>query len=420
MADTPWSHMVNHRIPAHTARAMASSVVLTALAACSTAPLPRPPEPLPPRVAAEGAAPRRPSLLGDEEPPDGGLSVGPVSTFTARFEPVPLPPRVPTIVSVNGRDERDVWMLAENGHVLRWDGTRITDRGAPHCFVESCCGTLVDCAQKPAMCGKSAAAMEVTWSWLRLTPDDVIAHAWVDTGGMRASIVESRLGQNGRWSCEQGKEDLVYPGAAGRGDGLHALELSLDGASLHFEGPAVLVNRYGGHLLLVDGRRVPLPAGLPYEGARFVARAPDDLWLWGEDGRVWRGNGLTWAPQRADLASVADIWFAAPASAWLLGAMGEGEEQLLRWDLDKGGGQVFETPGAASMLGDGRDFWLVGKTALYHWDGVALRRTEPPLAVEDSGRAWRGPSGEIWLVGADPTAGSRAGAVVRLPGGQKP
>jgi hypothetical protein len=362
-----------------------------------------------------------------------------VSAFTARFEPVALPPKTPAIVAVDARSERDVWMLAADGRVLRWDGARVVDRGAPHCFTDSCCGTLVDCARKPAMCARQAVencqpfrydcAMEVSWSFLRLTPDDVIVRALVDTGGMRASLVESRLGKNGRWSCEQGPGDLVYPGSLGRGDdGPRALELSVDGASLRFEAPAVLANRYGGHMLLVDGRRVPLPDDVQYGGvmgpdASFAARTPSDLWLWTGSGQVWRGNGLGWTSLPSGLASVAEIWFGAPATAWVLGALGEGKEQLLRWDLDRGGGQRFETPFAEWMLRDGQDFWLFGKKALYHWDGTALGRAAPPLSIE---HAWRGASGEIWLVGADPTARMKLGdedvplgAVFRLPGGQK-
>ncbi|MRG97534.1 hypothetical protein [Polyangium spumosum] len=370
------------------------------------------------------------------------LSAGTVTTFAGRFEPVALPPRMPTIVDVEGRSERDVWMLASDGHVLRWDGARVTDRGRPRCFTDNCCGTLIDCAKQPALCAEAgldvclpfgpACAMEVSWSGIRFTADAVIAVARVETGGMRASVVESRLGKNGRWTCEQGEDDFVRPGSAGRGDPGGPIESSVDGVSFQFEGPAFLVNRYGGHMLLADGRRVPLPEDV-HEGyttsVEFTARAPADLWLWGyDDGRVWRGNGLGWTMMYSGLGSVHRIWFGAPASAWILGAIGEGEEQLLRWDLDKGGGQRFEAPGATFMRGDGRDFWLVGKRALYHGDGVTLRRAEPPLGIED---AWRSPSGELWLAGGDLSVVLKKaqeegegdvhkGAVFRVSGGQKP
>lgn len=221
-----------------------------------------------------------------------------MTAFTGRFEPVPLPPGTRAIVAVAGRSGSDVWMLA-SGKVLRWDGARVTDRVAPTCLVDSCCGTLFDCSKNPAKCTKAAVercqpfsgscAMPVAWSALRITSDEVIVGALVESGGMRPSLVESRLGKNGRWSCQQGEGDHVYPGQRGRGDVARSLELSLGGASLRFEGPAVLVNNYGGYSLVVDGRRVPLPevaqrvAPGPLD-IGFAARSLDDLWLWKSEG----------------------------------------------------------------------------------------------------------------------------------------
>ncbi|MDI3283843.1 hypothetical protein [Polyangium sp. 15x6] len=431
--------MANSHGPARAARALVPSLVLGALSACSGSPPPpplrAPAEPPPPTDAAKGpAAPPKLSLLQGDEPPSAvTLAAGPVATFAGRFEPVPLPPRMPQIVGVDARNERDVWMVSVDGHVLRWDGARVDDRGTPQCFTDSCCGTLVDCAKQPAMCAKEAVencqpfgpscALPVTWNSIRVEGDDVIVRAFVETGGMRASVVESRLGKKGRWACEQGADDYVYPGSEGRGDGGHAVEISVDGASLRLEGSAVLVNAYGGNLLLLDGRRVPLPNDLGYgPDAQIAARAPDDLWLWLSGDRAWRGNGLSWTPLALGLVGVNDIWFDAKEAAWILGAEGEGKEQLVRWEPEKGGGQRFEAPGATYRKGDGKDFWLLGEEALYHWDGAALRRAAPPLLID---HAWRSSSGELWLVGSDPkgTTGEgelRMGAVFRVPGGQKP
>ncbi|MDI1446312.1 hypothetical protein [Polyangium sp. 6x1] len=436
--------MANPRGPTRPPRTPA--LLLVALSACSGSPppppLPAPTEPAP-QAEAPRAAPVALGLLGEDVPfvvPED-LSAGAVSAFAGRYERVALPAQTPAILDVDGRSERDVWMLAGDGHVLSWDGARVVDRGAPQCFTDSCCGTLVDCAKQPAMCSKKAidecqpfgpsCALPVTWSTIRATPDEVKVIALVETGGLRASVVESRLGKKGRWSCYQGSDDRVHPGSAGRGDGPSAREIQVDGASIRFEGPAFLVNRYGGHLLLVDGRRVPLPDDVHqgFTGAvDIAARSPGDLWLWSDDGRVWRGNGLSWTPRLSGLDAVNDLWFDAKDAAWVLGALGEDNEQLLRWDLGKGGGQRFETPGATARRGDGRDFWLWGPKALYHWDGAALGRAVPPLAVA---HAWRGPSGELWLVGADISAvlhkavengdeDVRAGAVFRVWGGQKP
>ncbi|MDI1480272.1 hypothetical protein [Polyangium sp. y55x31] len=428
--------MANSHGPTRAARALPSFALIT-LFACSGPPLPPPPtpaaSPAPTEAAKSPAEPPKLSLLQMDEPPVQTLAAGPVATFAGRFEPVPLPPQMPTIVSVDARSERDVWMVAADGHVLRWDGARVVDRGTPQCFTDSCCGTLVDCAKQPAMCAKKAVedcqpfgpscALPVSWSSIRIDGDDVIVRALVETGGMRASVVESRLGKKGRWACEQGAEDYVYPGSAGRGDGAHAVELSVDGASLHLEGSAVLVNAYGGNLLLLDGRRVPLPNDLAYgPDAQIAARAPDDLWLWVSGESAWRGNGLSWTPLSLGLEAVNDIWFDAKEAAWILGAEVEGKEQLVRWDVGKGGGQRFETPGATYRKGDGKDFWLLGEKALYRWDGATLRRAAPPLLIA---HAWRSPSGELWLVGSDPAAKTtqgdeeiRMGAVFRVPGGK--
>lgn len=441
MVERAGSLMANPRGPT---RALAL-FALTALTACSSPPLPPPAEPTPPAPKAEQAAPvaapPRLSLLeATAEPAPEALSAGPVVAFAGRFEPVLLPAQTRTIVHVDARNEKDVWMLAADGRVFRWDGARVVDRGAPHCFTDSCCGSLVDCTKQPALCKKAAVeacqpfasdcAIEVAWSSIQVTPDDVSVRAIVETGGMRASVVDARLGKNGRWACEQGPGDLVYPGSIGRGDGAHADELTVDGASLRFEGPAYLVNRYGGYMLLIDGRRVPLPDALHSGGwsspaISLAARSPSDLWLWSPDGSVWRGNGLGWTWMPTGLDALNDVWFAAPASVWVLGAVEEGKETLLRWDLESGGGQRFETPGATNKRGDGRDFWLFGRKALYRWDGAAMGRATPPLEIE---HVWRGSSGELWLVGSDLTAPVktaddeevRMGAVFRVPGGQKP
>ncbi len=428
---------------------LAASLGAIALAACSAA---SPPAPPPPAVAAPVVAPLPAKLAlvdddADDERPAEVVSVGALPAFAGRFEAVPIPKKTAAVVSVSGRGEDDVWMLARGGPVLHWDGKRVADMGTPQCFTDNCCGTLLDCAKKPGLCRKPPAegchpfgppcAMRVDWGWVEVDEGDVAVGAIVDTGGMRGSLVEAHLGKGGRWACAQGKDDMVQPGSRGRGDGPRAMEKSVGGAAVRFEGPAVLVNVLGGYSLVVDGRRVPLPADV--ERARdvgFEARGPADLWLWRSDGgRVWRGNGLAWTPLRTELAQVAGVWFADPGSAWMLGSMGEGNELLVRWDLGPrpglradeppsapGPARRFETPGATIVLHSDRpDFWLLGKTAFYFWDGRDLRRAEAPLDVED---AWRSRRGEVWVAGGERGAQGKAapqgdpppapGAVYRL------
>lgn len=425
-----------------TAAALAAFVP-AALAACGPAPLPPPSSPAPVATARPSAPPAVVGLVAgapDEASVDMTL-VASLPAFGGRFERVELPPKTPVLLSLDGRDDRDVWMLAADGRVLRWDGKSVTSAGTPECYTDSCCGTLFDCKRKPSLCTRAAAehcqpfggpcAMLVDWASVRVAGDDVVVSTIVETGGLRGSLVEARRRRDGRWSCEQGKDDFVYPGMRARGDTAHAYEVTLDGATIRFEGPAFLVNPNGGNLLVVDGRRVPLPqeASWTRSGVALAARSPGDLWLWQDDpARVWRGNGLAWYPFPVGLETVADLWLTEPGTAWVLGADGEaGTESLVRWDIDKKSGQRFATPGAVQVLkGRGDEIWLLGEKAVYPWDGRELRRADAPLAVQ---HAWRSDAGTVWLIGGDLDAKVKlheadvpAGAVfrVRSEGGQKP
>lgn len=385
-----------------------------------------------------GAAP------GDDAP------AGPVSALAGRFEPVPLPRGTAPIVDVAGRSERDVWMLAEDGAVVHWDGARAVAKGAARCFAIGYRGSLFDCSSRPAMCARPAASRcaqgnekcvwSVNASWLRPTSDGVAAGALVWDGDMHHTLVEARLDPSGHWSCKQSKE-LVQLDGAERQDGLQALALSVDGAQVRFG----LQGWNGPTLLLVDGRRVALPVDGNDLG--FDARGPGDLWLWASSrlsrgrrgdggtlsvlvatpentsphGRLWHGNGMTWTPMRTGLAALTDVWFSEPDTTWLLGPAETrgGSERLIRRDLDWNVRQRFDTPGATAVLRGEKDFWLLGATTLYAWDGEALHRAEAPLAIH---RGWRSPAGEVWLVGSGRASGAtgsgdaaRDGAVFRLP-----
>lgn len=356
-------------------------------------------------------------------------AIKPQAASGLRFERVELPKGMLTVLSVAGRNDRDVWLLSADGRVLRWDGSRLTSQGKPECYTDNCCGTLFDCKKNPSMCKAAAAAtcmpfqercaMAVSFDTIQVDATGVTVSTLVETGGMRGSLVESRL-KSGRWSCEQGKEDFVYPGQRGRGDTGHALEMTLDGAQIRFEGPANLVNMYGGSNLTIDGRRVPMPPGTRALG--FEARSLSDLWVWEwSPGQVWRGNGLDWYPVHVGLGAITDLWITEPNTAWILGArtQDEGTEELAQWDIEKRRATRYATPGAQSVLRrkDGQ-FYLFGSKMLYPWDGRELRAAPTPLSVLD---AWWSETGALWLTGADLTAKLKiseedvpAGAVFRL------
>jgi hypothetical protein len=356
------------------------------------------------------------------EPAPAPPASAPLPALAARFEKVALPSEVGAVISVVGRGTSDVWMLARGNVVFHWDGARTTRRGTPRCFTDSCCARLVDCARQREACSPTCSlgwfgcAQAVDFQSLRLTADDVIAEAVVYTGGMRGALVAARL--RGGFRCEQSSDDLVYPGQRASGDAAHAEELSVGGAEVRFEGPAMLGNALGGYSLSIDGRRIPLPDDAM--GVDLAVAALDDLWLWQwSGGRVWRGNGLTWYPLATGAEQLAGLWV-GEGMVWALAtAEKEGAERLLRWDLERGGWHEDATPGATKLIHDeGGRFWLLGKTAQYHWDGRTLRRGEAPLDVEDG---WLAATGELWLVGGDRSAtvttadgSAPAGAVVRL------
>jgi len=414
---------------------------------------PPPPPSFSPSTSSSVATPIAPppsvelGLVGYEPPAYVLLAESELRTthpaFTGRVERIALPPNTPAIASMAARSASDIWMLTKAGAVLRWDGKRVTARGAPKCFVESCCGTLIDCKKKPALCAKASAecspfggdcAMEVGFSSIRVESGDVIVGATIETGGMRSSVVDARLAKNGSFTCEQRGDDRIYPDSRGRGDGAHPLEITVGGASIRFEGPARLVNSLGGYSLVIDGRRVPLPSVASMQGMGgpslgFAARSPADLWLWtyGDEG-VWRGNGLGWTKIVTGLLETSAVFFTEPNFVWVLGAEREGADpELVRWDPEAGVVSRFETPGASHVVqGKGGAFWLAGKGAVHRFDGRELVRADVPFEIEE---AWLSPSGELWVVGADSTATVTIGeetvpmaAFARLtpPGEKKP
>jgi|SRR5580704_305537 hypothetical protein len=420
------------------ARRAALHLALATLVACTGAPLAEPPHAAPP-LPPPAAPPPKLGLLDEdvEQAPAEVMPAGRVEAHAGRFEPIPLSPAAPTILAVTGRDGRDVWMLANHNAVLHWDGTRTTERGTPRCFADSCCGRLLDCAHRPKLCAPpSPSAIDVDFDAISLRGGDVIVEAVVDTGGMTSSLVEARLGRDGRWRCEQSEGDgLIHPGVQ---------PISVGGASLQLETPGWLVNPIGGVSLLYDGRRVAVPKEVRQGWGRvgLAARSPDDLWLWsteldelhaGEPGgrppRVWRGNGLAWAPASIGFETLTDLWV-TDGVVWALGAFRKDDEtDLLRWDTGKAAWQHFPAPGATSVRRTGgRDFWLLGKSDLYRWDGRALRRVEVPIELMDASRqTWSGPSGELWVVGADraakvttPKGGEAAGVALRLRAPEEP
>lgn len=408
----------------------APAILAACLAACAAAP-PPPPAPTAPRApTSEAPTPQGTFSLLDPGTDLSALHLGeavPASSlpaFTGRVEPLPLPAGTGGIIGIAARDAKDVWMMVRGGALLHWNGARIVAKGRPTCFTDSCCGTLIDCAKQPSQCSKQAfeacravsqnCAMPVDFGGIRVTAEEVIAEAIVQTGGLRDSLVEAHLGKGGRWSCHQGKGDLIHPGSRGRGDGPHADELTAGGSTFRFEGPARLVNPLGGYSLVVDGRRVPLPADVGFTNLGFAARGPGELWLWSSGGgQLWRGNGLGWSAVPTEIGAIEELWTEGQAIVWI-----RGDEALLRWDTETGAQQLFALPTATGRIPAGKGFWILGKEAFYLWNGRALHRLAAPLEPMASARS---PGGEIWVAGSVPgsirpdSEDKGVGVVVRLP-----
>jgi hypothetical protein len=367
-----------------------------------------------PSLSASSAAPRpaaqvqalrsAPAPVKSADAPPSTL----MPALSVHFEVVPLPKGTTGIRDIAGRADNDAWFLTASGAVLQWDGRAVTERGAPVCYTDACCGSLTS----------SKGGQPVPFESLEVTAKDVTASALIFTGGLRPSLVTARLGAGGRWVCEQGSGDFIYPGAVGRGDTEHATEITIGGSQIRFEGPARLVNPLGGSTLVIDGRKVPLPDAGSFSPLALTARAADDLWLWSRYGGVWRGNGLLWQALPIELESLDNLWLDGDL-VWAFGSDKTGTYVAHR---DGGGGpwQRMPVPGAKQIVENGsHTFWALGSSGFYRWDGETLGRAEAPL---DFGAAWQSPSGTLWVGGRAQAPTKRddpgVGALVRRVGNE--
>lgn len=427
------------RIQARTAGRWLGALLSFGAAACG--PPPQAPTPSVTPLPAVTAAPSvRLGLVVEGDPPAlpapvPAVPVKSLPAFAGRIEPMQIPGKARSIVAVGGRSESDAWVLAAGGPVWHWDGTRFTDKGTPKCFVDTCCGSLLDCKKDKKACSGEG-AKEVFWDDIELDGPKIGVMARVYTGGLRASIVEAHLGKDGKWACYQGDDDTVQPGSRGRGDPGHAFVSTVDDIEMRFEGPAYLVNLYGGSNLVVEGRSVPLPVG-DWDAGRlgFELVSPSDLWVHVGD-RLWQGNGLAWWLVPTGLQNVDRVW-SSGRSLWVMGQARTDDDstnELIHWDRAKGTEARYSVPGATNVFSTKGAFWMTsiffsgeegeiepnpGKSTLFHFDGEALQRAEVPLALLD---AWFSPSGALWVAGADMKTGTPTAALFRLvpEGAKKP
>lgn len=268
------------------------------------------------------------------------------------FERVPLPPKATRILAVEGRNERDVWLLSRDA-LFHWDGARVVEEKGPPCN-----------------------PWPDHWG-LALTPGAVLARGVYDNlEGQNLPTAEARRQGPGRWSCSDSEAHL------------RSIDL-------------------GANRLLWDG--YPDPPSVPlrlWMRGQLAAGAADDVWSYG-DGEVLHSNGVEWVARPTGLKRVFNLRVDATGVAWLVGSRreeGDGEV-VLRWDLSARAWRRVPVPSefraTRVRVRSGRDAWLIGEAHVHHWDGHTLRRAQTPLAVES---AWVGPSGELWLAGAELTS----------------
>lgn len=364
-----------------------------------------PPAPPPPVATAPVVTPPALRLVAVDavaEEPSPPLPE-PLGAITRSFERVALPASVGAIEAVGGRDARHVWMVSASFDLLSWDGARLSRAKAPSCpfHYEINLGG-----------GTQRYVYEPRYTRLTVTSDEIVLGGLRPQIGPRGSYAldveaRSRTGK-GKWICHE--TGGVFP----------PIERIAGTARLHMR-----VSTSKG--LTIDGRPAPLPADEMNEGVDLGGRAADDLWLWSTElDRVWQGNGVAWQLRPTRLAQLIDVWLDEAGHPWVLGVDARQRGVVLRWDDDAGTWKrlpIQDVAGAELIRGAGRELWLIGGTYVYHWDGRVLRRASAPVAKVKG--AWISASGELWIVGADPSRQVKtdedpvpAGVAYRVPAEQ--
>lgn len=143
------------------------------------------------------------------------------------------------------------------------------------------------------------------------------------------------------------------------------------------------------------------------DNALWVA-GPDDVWVTGSIGGVWRWRGEKWEGPEV-LPGPNDIWgasddevFVTADRGMLVRVIGDELELITTESRDE----------LESVWGRGsNDVWAVGKKgAVVHWDGSSATLTR--VGAVDLLKVTGGPSGEPWVFGAN-------GSLLRHAGGER-
>ena len=373
---------------------LAAIALLSGAALTACGPPPPPPasviKPPPPLATSAPLSPPVFSLVGERVaslscPALPAAEMGPLEP---PFEPLDVPANLADIKAVNGRSERDVWMIARGqtgqARALRWDGATLSDEDISPCALSMRNPSLSFGPGGPIVLDREHDESGLFFSQAHRTP-------------------------SGAWDCDQRS-------APARSFTLGSQEL----------------RNVPGLDLTLSGRRLPTSSvresinlGIIEE---YLAVAADDIWVYfPHQSRVWHWNGSSWEERSPGLKSVRALVADASGAPWLIGGtqkedwITHGPQVILRWDAAAGAWACFPTPpGLKTKLlraASERDVWLLGDKETLHWDGVSFQRGPTPVPeLED---AWIDRSGELWVVGRKSAPTGPEGVVLRARPGER-
>jgi len=297
------------------------------------------------------------------------------------------------IVSVHGRSSNDVYLLTEEGVLLREDGKRIVDKYTSPC-------TWGNFNKEYNYVGERL--------FLVIADKDAV-HVIGENRGINSRVgseLHAALGKDGKWTCKN--EHVVPMEVVSNGDITWTVAHNMDG----------------------DLCRVRSSTGFCTSGPRWAPSFSEpvgdsidmgihswSLHMFGiDDGYIitkddtWRPslhrfNGVTWAPITTIEAQILSSFADEDKNLWFLTKTSEnyndpGNEVRL---FDGKALKTFPVPAtfaAQFVRGTGpRDVWFAGyKNKIYQWDGSVLR--EGALNFEPTD-VWAAPHGEVWFAGPE-------------------
>jgi len=307
-------------------------------------------------------------------------------------------------------DDRDIWLVSDDGVLSRWDGQALREVPSPtREYTRALAGT----AENDVWLAASDGLFHWdgrSWSKARPTSNSVLVRGIGDVWSVDDDGVHHLVGATWRsWSLAPDPMRRVYDGGDGSvwlvesraafrlaGDTWErttSADLRVDTLSAAPDGIAwALVDRVD--LIRWDGTSWTQPIANDQLGElqAFWGVGDDDVWAAGEDGLVLHFDGRAWRRVPAPAtASIRALWGSGPNDVWGVGS------GLYHWD----GRAWSRVPvhawgGLDSVWGTGpNDVWAQGSDVVLHFDGCwwTVEFAEKRSYRNDGGAAGRG---EVW------------------------